>query len=375
MSFSFKCKVEAGSHYRKHCPVVLMLPEDASVLEGEKIKQLSMKDDNGKEVLVQWNLVGESYEIRWIVDEINEKQVRVYEITSEAPKETHTGIEFVNGKEKTDIFIQGEYFTSYVYDEKIAKPYLGPIIGPYGNSYTRLDFEVKEHPHHRSLWLAIGDVEGVDTWNEPDGIYGKQRQQRFEEVLNGKVSAALQTNNEWTDYTGNPLVEEQRKITFYNTPSESRFVDLEVCFTASFGPVSFGATKEAGPLGIRVAESMIADKTGTIVNSYGSVGEEECWGKRAEWCDYYGLVEGKELGIAIYDCPQNENYPTYWHVRNYGLMAPNNFFFIGGKKLEKGEKMEYRYRIYFHTRNTQEARVAEHYHNYIHPPKTTILDS
>jgi len=36
-----------------------------------------------------------------------------------------------------------------------------------------------------------------------------------------------------------------------------------------------------------------------MVNSNGGVGEKEIWGKKANWVDYYGNVDGEEVGIAI----------------------------------------------------------------------------
>ena len=64
--------------------------------------------------------------------------------------------------------------------------------------------------------------------------------------------------------------------------------------------------------------------TGHIVQSTG-VRDGATWGKRAEWCDYYGPVEGQVVGIAIFDHPSNPAHPTWWHVRDYGLFAANPF--------------------------------------------------
>jgi hypothetical protein len=50
-------------------------------------------------------------------------------------------------------------------------------------------------------------------------------------------------------------------------------IDLDFEIKADQDRVELGATKEAGPLGIRVAEPMRAENGGTIVNAFGSVGE------------------------------------------------------------------------------------------------------
>jgi hypothetical protein len=52
---------------------------------------------------------------------------------------------------------------------------------------------------------------------------------------------------------------------------------------------------------------------------------KDTWGKQAPWCDYSGPVDGKTLGVAIFDHPSNPRHPTWWHVRDYGLFAANPF--------------------------------------------------
>ena len=59
-------------------------------------------------------------------------------------------------------------------------------------------------------------------------------------------------------------------------------------------------------MAIRIAESMRLAQPGKkpgegrIVQSTG-VRDGQTWGKRAEWCDYSGPVNGKTVGIAIFD--------------------------------------------------------------------------
>ena len=177
--------------------------------------------------------------------------------------------------EQIDILIENKYFTSYMYGGEFAKPFIGPVIGPNGESYTRLDFKTAEHPHHRSVWIAVGDVNGVDFWNEPEGRYGKQAHQRFDELISGPVYARISASNTWTDFSDNPIIDEHRTLTFYNTPKKCRVMDIEIVFTASCGRVEFGATKEAGPLGVRVNESMSAARGGSMINAYGAAGESD----------------------------------------------------------------------------------------------------
>jgi len=114
--------------------------------------------------------------------------------------------------------------------------------------------------------------------------------------------------------------------------------------------------------------------TGHIINSEG-VRDEATWGKRAAWCDYYGPVEGKIVGIAIFDHPQNPRHPTWWHVRDYGLFAANPFGRHDFEKLPDktagnlvvpaGQSITFRYRFYVHEGDEKQSKVAERYADYV----------
>jgi len=370
MSVMFSIRVEAGPHARNDCPVSFKLPSDAMI--GSSNEPVCMLDEQGTTVPVQIAWDGDSCVVHFIVNDLPERTSRTYELFSMPAPDSCSTIQLIERDGKTDVHIGGQFFTSYVYDPSVAKPYVGPVMSPFGDSYTRLDFETREHPHHRSMWLAIGEVNGIDLWNEPEGVYGKQVHQTFLEKQAGSVFAIISSRNAWTDFEGSPLVDEERTITVYNTSSERRFIDMDILFRAAYGEVRFGATKEAGPLGIRVAETVIVDRGGVMTNSYGAIGEQECWGKPAQWCDYCGSVGGRLLGIAAFDHPDNDDHPTCWHIRNYGLMAPNNLYFRGGRQLKRGETIRYRYRVYFHTGDTKQGKVAERYHDYVNPPKLTL---
>lgn len=361
MGKEVKLVVEAGSHDRDACPVCFHLEGDT---------QPCMKDDQGNPIAVQ----RDGGDIWWIVDNLKAGSSRAYTLDQD-DSPIPQGVTLEEKENQVDVLVQGRFLTSYVYDKQYAKPYLGPMVGPYGESYTRLDFTTKEHVHHRSLWFAIGDVNGTDFWNEPEGVHGKQIHQGFGELCSGSVFGRIKAENKWVDAREHPQLDEQRAITIYSCGEKMALLDLEINLKAAYGQVELGATKEAGPLGIRVAESMKVKNGGHMVNSYGAVGESECWGKRANWCDYTGMVGGKELGIAVFDCIDNQDFPTYWHIRDYGLLAPNNFYFLGGKLLKKGDEITYRYRVYFHDGSTEAANVGGHYHDYMNPPKITLAEN
>lgn len=289
-----------------------------------------------------------------IVADLQGDQAVEAELVSE-PAQGGVEVRFAQDHKALDILIGGKLFTSYVFDRGYLKPYLGPIYTAEGTTYTRLDLETKEHPHQRSVFLAVGDVNGVDFWNENAETRGEERHQAIESMISGSAWGGFTAKNVWCDHKGVPMLDEKRTFTFYNQPESCRYVDVEATFTASYGDVHFGNTKEAGPLGIRVNEEMRADRTGGFVNAYGARNEAECWGRPASWCDYSGMIEGKKYGIAVFDNEDNERYPTTWHIRNYGLFAANNLYFKGGVDIPRHYALTYRYRICFYEDQTNTA--------------------
>ena len=167
----------------------------------------------------------------------------------------------------------------------------------------------------------------------------------------------------------------------YAPAPDARILDIAVTFHATEGPVRFGDTKEGAMLSVRVASSMDADAEGTIENAYGGRGETECFGNRAQWMDYAGPVDGKTVGVAVFDHPSSFRYPTYWHMRNYGLMHANPFAWReflghpgvdGSYVLPEGARLNCNFRVYLHTGDTQDALVADRYHDFITPPVVEV---
>ena len=245
-----------------------------------------------------------------------------------------------------EVCVDDRVFTSCVFEPEYVRPFMGPVFASNGAQFTRFAPHHAEHPHQRSVFVGIGDVDGVDFWNEEGEGKGKMTLDSVLEACGGET-AIVSVKLVWQ------AIDDDRK--YVDEIRTIRFEKKEDCiavyhsstFIASYGDVTFGQTKEAGPLGVRVADEMQVDNGGTFTNSEGGVNEGECWSKTAKWCNYYGTVDGKTLGIACYDSPSNVRYPTAWHIRNYGLMAPNNLLFKGPEHLKEGESLRYDYLLCF----------------------------
>lgn len=291
------------------------------------------------------------------------------------------GVNIAEQDGKLVIEIGAHPFAEYHY-QNVPKPFLYPLLGPGGVPMTRnwpmadVPGEDHDHKHHRSLWYAHGDVNGHDFWSESDKA-GKTVHQKFSLIQSGPEVGIIRSENKLIASSGQIIGSDERTFRFYNRSDQPLF-DFEITIRATEGPLTFGDTKE-GTMAIRVAESMRlkAPKNqpgqGHIVNSEG-VRDGATWGKRAKWCDYYGPVGEKIVGIAIFDHPDNPRHPTWWHVRDYGLFAANPFGVhdfekkpagTGNLTVPLGAKVTFKYRFYLHDGDEKEADVAGQYQRYV----------
>lgn len=241
--------------------------------------------------------------------------------------------------------------------------------------------EQTDHPHHRGVWFSHGEVNGVDFWaNEPTQRSGHPKGRialkEIGPIQTGEAAGRIYASFLWKGPGGEVLLEERRAMTFSRQGADNA-VDFDIVLEAVADSVHFGDTKE-GTFAVRMATELEEPhyraegikRTGRILNAEGRATEAAAWGKRSPWVDYAGSVEGKPLGVAIFDHPSNPKHPTYWHVRGYGLFAANVFgehdFHAdesrdGSLTLAKGETLRFRYRILVHEGATADADVRGKY--------------
>jgi hypothetical protein len=373
--------VNAGFHNRDGCPVsvnvnhpgVSQLHDHAVTLtdtaSGDIISAQCYADEGGATTLT------------WILDGLAAGESRTYTL-SEGSVAGETGVQLKEESETITVTLNDRHFTTFRYAKAQFRPYFFPVLGPNGREVTRGETSdiSKDHVHHRSLYVAYGEVNDVDLWGEGSNS-GRVVHQGFTQKQGGAVVGRLYTENSWQTQAGEVLMADVQNFRIYNLPEDAALLDLNLSFIASVGDVHFGDTKEGGIISIRVHPSMNASDGGKIENAFGGLNEAETWGKRANWCDYSGVVDGTPVGIAVFDHIVNPRYPTYWHVRNYGLMGSNIF---GGSSFERdpskdgsytlkqGEEMHFRFRVLIHAGDANVGKVAQKYHDFINPPVVEV---
>lgn len=274
------------------------------------------------------------------------------------------------------ITLDGKLFTRYLVKSG-AKPILWPVIGPNGQSLTRgypmrdaIAKEKDDHIHHRSVWFTHGDVNGTSFWHE-NNKHGEIRHREFKTIYVDKT-VNIVTLNDWLHADGTKVCEDERSFTF-GANENQRWMDVVITVRASDGEVKFGDTKE-GSFGVRVAGSMRTElkEGGRIVNSEGQ-SDADAWGKPARWVDYSGPVGDTTGGVLIMNHPTSFRYPTYWHVRTYGLFAANPFGlhdFLrdksvdGSHTLKAGESFTLKYRVLFHNGHMKPDEIDKAFADY-----------
>ena len=281
-------------------------------------------------------------------------------------------VKLTEGPTSVKVEIGGKPFTEYRFaagdDKFFFRPFAYPVLASDGQAVTsdQIATNPKEHPHHRSLWVAHGMVNGVDHWSHKDGA--TQRHIRFARIEGDTLVEEL----EWSGKKpADPaLLKETRTLRFAQDADGARTIDLTIVLTPAGGAVTLADTKEAGLAAVRVHPEIGTDKgpKATLTNSAGGKGEKAIWGKPAAWCDASGTIGQKVYGIAILDHPDNPRHPTTWHTREYGLHAANIFGLhdfdkkanaehAGDLTLEPGKTTTFKYRIVIHTGDATSAAL------------------
>lgn len=277
---------------------------------------------------------------------------------------------------KYAISIGGEPFAIYNANlkGKLPKPFMSEVRGPGGTILSRRILEKAGsekqnlgHKHHKGIWVAVDEVNEVRFWAEK----GKIKTYAISTATGGGP-AKINVENLWLDADGKVVVREKTKILIH----ANRSLSYDITFRAGDKPVTFRDTKE-GLFGFRMVKSMRENESGHVENSAGAKGTKNCWGKTADWIDYYGPVDGKTFGVAIFDHPGNFRKSRY-HVRNYGLFSINPFgqkAYTGGKQpaqphtIAPGKTLHLRYGIFFHAGDTKAANVGEVYEKFVKDAK------
>ena len=197
-----------------------------------------------------------------------------------------------------------------------------------------------DHEHHVGIFFAVDKVNGVNFWKNTKTL-PQIRHAEITQMTGGAGKGQLSTISHWIDDKEQILLEEKRDMIFLVGEHEDEYaIDFSIDLTAKDKEVIFEDIEE-GMFAIRLSDYLRESDAGEDLQTGGPIPKENVsgtgryfssngdktaknvWGKRARWVALQGVRKGKVVGIAILNHPASINYPTYWHVRGYGLFSAN----------------------------------------------------
>jgi Family of unknown function (DUF6807) len=230
----------------------------------------------------------------------------------------------------------GNAVATYVFrDADISRPYFCNVSSPGGVQVTRHHpphaDDLQDHAtFHPGIWLAFGDISGNDDWRLKARVEhaGFREEPRVEHG-----TGTFTVLNRYLAERGNDVVCQEVCRHEFRVVDGAYVLTYDCTFTGEREFV-FGDQEEMG-LGVRLATSIAESQGqgGLLTDSEGRTTARNIWGRQADWCDYSGGVDGRDVGVTILAHPDNFR-PSWWHARDYGFVAANPF---GRKAFTRGE--------------------------------------
>ena len=296
-------------------------------------------------------------------------------------EQTKPSMKLVKGDNRVDVMIGGKLFTSYIYGSKLTKPVVVPVRTPSGievnrrHPLTEIEGASTDHSHHVGIFFAVDKVNGTDFWRNtspPPQI----KHVKITEMTSGVGRGKLSTIMHWIDNDGRIVLEEKRSMIFLAAEHENEYaIDFSMDLTTKDTKVVFDDIEE-GMFAIRVSDYLRQGRaklnleydqplpkesiagTGFYFSSNGDETAKNVWGKRARWVALQGIRQQKVVGVAILNHPASINYPTYWHVRDYGLFSANP---LGQGDFQRQRPRQYRKNKVIPLRLTLEPGETAHF--------------
>lgn len=244
--------------------------------------------------------------------------------------------------------ISGQERVRWHFGPQYPRPFFFPFQGPSGVSLTRMGHPgAPNHDHHRSIWFAHHDVDGIDFWS--DNSRARIRQKQWMCYVDGERDCKAAFRLGWYADGNSQEILEQTVIAMLRPARDGEtFLELQSSFRPVGETVPLGKTN-FGFLAVRVAKSISAHfGGGKITDSEGRSGEPAIFGNRAKWMDYSGPVrDGGWEGITYFDHPDNPRFPTHWHVREDGWMGAS-FCMEEGMTISSRNPLRLRYLLHAH---------------------------
>ncbi|MGI9205326.1 MAG: PVC-type heme-binding CxxCH protein [Woeseiaceae bacterium] len=234
------------------------------------------------------------------------------------------------------------------------RPYLHPIVSPDGKGVLT-EHQPRHHPHQTGLYWGFKNVNERDYFHNPEGTHW---QRVSATVLNAKTTEAY-PDVEWRvvydllDDSGNAVMRETQTWKMREEAGEY-VVDL-IWNGEALTDVTIGREDYSG-LFLRMpwksGDNAEANNSMRDVNSRAE-------GKRAVWLDVGIQVDGRDdqAHIAIFDHPENKNFPQPWRVDGQFGVGPASSR-LGDWNIPKGSTAVFKHQLRVYTERFNDVELT-----------------
>ena len=260
------------------------------------------------------------------------------------------------------------------------KPFFHPVALPDGRVIT-CD-RPADHVWHHALWFSWKFINGVNYWEPADrktGTYaGQTRWSDVNVTTRPDHSAQIEMSLTYRPTDCEPVMTEKRKITVSAPDESGRYhFDWTSTFTAGKQDVVLDRTPLEGEpdgkawggyagLSVRLSNDL-AERNADSTDGPIEFNDQSRFRGKALALDYHGLIDGKPLGIAICDHPDNLNHPTPWYVIRSKPMSYYSPAVIcyGPHTLKASQTFTLRYRIIAHAGRWTSEQLKGEYNSFV----------
>lgn len=216
---------------------------------------------------------------------------------------------------------------------KIRRPFFQDIFTPGGMRVTRpippdpLSEDIDHDTMHPGLWLAFGDLNGVDYWRHKADV----RHVRYSKPIAVENDAlTFDVENHWLDVNGIDVICREFARYRFSSIGPDAVLDWNSKLMTDLAAIKLGHQEEMG-LGVRLTRPLTVKKgTGRIDCSNGGVDEKGTWGRHAIWWAASVPASGDSKkneslrrGVQILAKCDPGVRPFWGHTRDYGLIVAN----------------------------------------------------
>lgn len=265
------------------------------------------------------------------------------------------------------------------YGPEQPKPHFHPVALPGGRVVTW--DRPPDHVWHHGLWFSWKYVAGLNYW-EPNRKTG--RPQGSTEWANVKVTtqsdrtARIEMDLTYRPPDGQAVMTEKRIVEISAPDGQGQYhMDWSCSFTAGNEDVVLDRTPSVGEpggkpwggyagLSVRLAKDL-AERNVTTTDGPIKFSDRSTYRGKSTAMDYHGLIDGRPIGVAVCDHPDNLNHPTPW----YAIRAQPMSYFSPAvicyrpHTLKAKQSFTLRYRVIVHPDRWDAERLKLEYQRFV----------